>query len=96
MDEEVLLLRAKEERDKIFERYDKGRESDNKIEPWEDPGFEVYHRTDKFVFELIIIRNTIWLPHATTSIEFFVVSFQIRIHSRRTIATDVASKQQCE
>lgn len=49
MNEEVLLLRAKEERDNIFERYDKGRECDNTIEPWEDPGFEVYHRTDMFV-----------------------------------------------
>lgn len=47
MDEEILLLRAKEERDKIFEKYDKGRQSDNTIEPWEDPALEVYHRTDK-------------------------------------------------
>lgn len=55
MDEEVLLLRAKEERDKIFERYDKGR--DNTIEPWEDPGFEVYHRTDKLVFNIHDVRR---------------------------------------
>lgn len=49
-DEDTLLLRAKEERDRIFERYDRGRDTDNPIEPWEDPGFEVYHRTDKYAF----------------------------------------------
>lgn len=47
MDEEILLIRAKEEREQIFERYAKGRQADNNIEPWEDPSFDVYHRADK-------------------------------------------------
>lgn len=47
MDEEILLIRAKEEREQIFERYAKGRQTDNSIEPWEDPSLEFYHRTDK-------------------------------------------------
>lgn len=47
MNTEHLLRRAQEERQKIFERYDKGRSKDNPIDPWEDPGFEIYHQTDK-------------------------------------------------
>lgn len=47
MDEAELLSRAKEERNQIFERYDKGRQSDNLINSWEDTSFEVYHRADR-------------------------------------------------
>uniref|UniRef100_A0A182P766 Rab-GAP TBC domain-containing protein n=1 Tax=Anopheles epiroticus TaxID=199890 RepID=A0A182P766_9DIPT len=47
MDEEALIARAKEEREKIFQRYDKGREPGAEIDPWEDPQFEVYHQTDR-------------------------------------------------
>lgn len=50
MDEELLLSRAREERVKIFERYDRGRSAENQIDPWEDPAFEIYHQTDKYGF----------------------------------------------
>lgn len=45
MNENDLLLRAKVERDEIFERYDKGRK--NLINSWEDTTFDVYHRADR-------------------------------------------------
>ncbi|XP_058129687.1 uncharacterized protein LOC131272051 [Anopheles coustani] len=50
MDEEALVARAKEEREKIFLRYDKGREPGAEIDPWEDPQFEAYHKMDRYGF----------------------------------------------
>ncbi|XP_055313838.1 USP6 N-terminal-like protein isoform X2 [Sitodiplosis mosellana] len=50
MNENELLLRAKEERDEIFERYDKGREDNSLINLWEETKFEVYHRADRYGF----------------------------------------------
>lgn len=50
MDEEALVARANEEREKLFLRYDHGREPGANIDPWEDPGFEVYHQTDRYGF----------------------------------------------
>lgn len=48
MDDELLISRAREERKKIFERYDKGRSADNDIDPWEDDASnEIYHKMDK-------------------------------------------------
>lgn len=47
MNENDLLLRAKEERDEIFERYDKGRDGNSLINSWEETKFEVYHRADR-------------------------------------------------
>lgn len=47
MDDELLITRAREERKKIFERYDKGRSADNEIYPWEDAANEIYHKMDK-------------------------------------------------
>lgn len=49
MNEEDLLKRSAEEREKIFIRYEQGREG-AEIDPWEDPGFEVYHTTDRYGF----------------------------------------------
>ncbi|XP_072400033.1 USP6 N-terminal-like protein [Diabrotica undecimpunctata] len=49
MNEEDLLKRSAEEREKIFKRYEQGREG-AEIDPWEDPGFEVYHTTDRYGF----------------------------------------------
>ncbi|XP_049818662.1 USP6 N-terminal-like protein [Aethina tumida] len=49
MNEEDLLKRSAEEREKIFRRYEQGREG-TEIDPWEDPGFEVYHTTDRYGF----------------------------------------------
>ncbi|XP_060520366.1 USP6 N-terminal-like protein isoform X3 [Cylas formicarius] len=49
MNEEDLLKRSAEEREKIFKRYEQGREG-AEIDPWEDPGFEVYHATDRYGF----------------------------------------------
>lgn len=41
MNEDDLLKRSAEERDKIFNRYELGRSDGAAIDPWEDPGFEV-------------------------------------------------------
>ncbi|XP_066148350.1 USP6 N-terminal-like protein [Euwallacea fornicatus] len=49
MNKEDLLKRSAEEREKIFRRYEQGREC-AEIDPWEDPGFEVYHATDRYGF----------------------------------------------
>ncbi|XP_059622835.1 USP6 N-terminal-like protein [Phlebotomus argentipes] len=49
-DEEALVARANEEREKLFQRYERGREPGAEIDPWEDPGFEVYHQTDRYGF----------------------------------------------
>ncbi|KAJ6647677.1 USP6 N-terminal-like protein [Pseudolycoriella hygida] len=48
MDEAALIQRANEEREKLFQRYDDGREQP--IDSWEDPSFEVYHQTDRYGF----------------------------------------------
>jgi hypothetical protein len=50
MNEGDLLKRSAEEREKIFKRYERGREEGAEIDPWEDPGFEVYHATDRYGF----------------------------------------------
>nr|CAD7570143.1 unnamed protein product [Timema californicum] len=50
MNEEDLLRRATEERDNIVSRYARGREEGAPIDPWEDPGFEIYHATDRYGF----------------------------------------------
>ncbi|XP_011140555.1 USP6 N-terminal-like protein [Harpegnathos saltator] len=49
MNEEELLKRSAAERDRIFSCYDRGREG-AEIDPWEDPGYEVYHTTDRYGF----------------------------------------------
>lgn len=50
MNEEALLARASEERERIFQRYERGRENlVGQIDPWEDPEFEEYHKTDRYV-----------------------------------------------
>ncbi|VEN39992.1 unnamed protein product [Callosobruchus maculatus] len=49
MNEDDLLKRSAEEREKIFKRYEQGRDG-AQIDPWEDPGFEVYHATDRYGF----------------------------------------------
>lgn len=49
MNEEDLIKRSAEERERIFKRYEQGREG-AEIDPWEDPGFEVYHTTDRYGF----------------------------------------------
>ncbi|KAJ8965107.1 hypothetical protein NQ317_005368 [Molorchus minor] len=49
MNEEELVKRSAEERERIFKRYEQGREG-AEIDPWEDPGFEVYHTTDRYGF----------------------------------------------
>lgn len=50
MNEGDLLKRSAEERERIFKRYERGREEGAEIDPWEDPGFEVYHATDRYGF----------------------------------------------
>ncbi|KAJ6632696.1 USP6 N-terminal-like protein, partial [Pseudolycoriella hygida] len=51
MDEEMLISRARDERQKIFERYDRGRTADAAdVDPWEDVAYEVYHKMDKYGF----------------------------------------------
>lgn len=50
MDEAAMVARANEEREKLYQRYDRGREVGADIDPWEDPAFEVYHQTDRYGF----------------------------------------------
>lgn len=50
MDEAAMVARANEEREKLFQRYDRGREAGADIDPWEDPAYEVYHQTDRYGF----------------------------------------------
>lgn len=47
MNESDLLLRAKEEREEIFARYDRGRENADSINKWEEVSFELYNRPDR-------------------------------------------------
>ncbi|PRD21350.1 UNVERIFIED_CONTAM: USP6 N-terminal-like protein [Trichonephila clavipes] len=39
-----------EERAAIVAKYELGRYDNSHIYPWEDPGFEVYHVTDRYGF----------------------------------------------
>ena len=48
--EEEQLRQMWEERRQIVERYDLGREDGAIIDDWEDPKFEIYHKTDRFGF----------------------------------------------
>lgn len=50
MTEEELLARAVEERRIIVEKYKYGRQEGAKIDPWEDPSYEVYHILDRYGF----------------------------------------------
>lgn len=43
------MERAREERQLIFERYERGRSDMQNIDRWEDPSFEVYHQMDTCV-----------------------------------------------
>ena len=49
-EEEDQLRQLWEERRQIVERYDLGREDGAVIDDWEDPKFEIYHKTDRFGF----------------------------------------------
>lgn len=57
MNESDLLVRAKEERDEIFARYDRGRENANLINKWEESSFEVYNRADRFEHFILFPDN---------------------------------------
>lgn len=55
MNEEALLARASEERERIFQRYERGRENlAGQIDPWEDPEFEDYHKTDRYFYFIFV------------------------------------------
>lgn len=47
MEEDQLIERAKTEREKIFERYDKGRTPEAVIDEWEDANLPLYYRLDR-------------------------------------------------
>ena len=47
-EEQIRILH--EERRQIVEKYDLGREDGAVIDDWEDPKFEIYHKTDRFGF----------------------------------------------
>ncbi|XP_055694641.1 USP6 N-terminal-like protein [Lutzomyia longipalpis] len=49
-EEETLLVRAQVEREKIFQKYERGREPGAEIDPWEDPDFSLYKHTDRYGF----------------------------------------------
>lgn len=46
MDTDSLITRANEEREKIFLKYERGREAGAEIDSWED--FTVYEKTDRY------------------------------------------------
>lgn len=50
MNDEELLERSAAERDRIFGKYDQGRENGAQIDPWDDPAYEIYHTTDRYGF----------------------------------------------
>lgn len=45
--QEALVKRAEDEREDIFRRYELGLDPSNVVDSWENPTFEIYHRTDK-------------------------------------------------
>ena len=47
LETEALIARANEEREKIFLKYERGRDPGAEIDPWEDPDFVVYLHTDR-------------------------------------------------
>lgn len=47
MDTDALIARSNEEREKIFLKYERGRDVGAEIDPWEDPDFTVYLHTDR-------------------------------------------------
>lgn len=60
MNEEALLLRAAEERERIFQRYERGRDNlVGQIDPWEDPEFEDYHKTDRLV-NIVLVNGALY------------------------------------
>ncbi|XP_032596898.1 USP6 N-terminal-like protein isoform X2 [Drosophila grimshawi] len=46
----ALVKRAEDEREDIFKRYELGTDPSNKVDSWENPTFEIYHKTDKYGF----------------------------------------------
>ena len=46
-EDEMQEYCCREERRKIVERYDQGREEGAQIDDWEDPKNEIYHTTDR-------------------------------------------------
>lgn len=48
-EQQALLKRASEERELIFHRYSLGLDPNNEVDPWENPTYEIYHITDKYV-----------------------------------------------
>ncbi|GAB0097178.1 USP6 N-terminal-like protein [Sergentomyia squamirostris] len=49
-EEEALLARAQIERERLFQKYERGREPGAEIDPWEDPDFSLYKHTDRYGF----------------------------------------------
>ena len=45
-----LRERSRQERLQIVAKYDMGRGKGAQIDEWEDPGYEFYHKTDRFGF----------------------------------------------
>lgn len=50
MSEADMVARANGEREKLYQRYDHGREPGAEIDPWEDPALDVYQRSDRYGF----------------------------------------------
>lgn len=48
-----LVNRAAEEREKIFERYDLGRQGP--VDPWEEPDYSIYEMVDRWVHKFSTI-----------------------------------------
>jgi hypothetical protein len=97
MDEETLMARelaikvAAQEREGIFQRYDLGREPGNQIDPWEDPQFSVYDKTDRYAListKTNFIKNKRKLIHFFLHILFSFKKSQIRLHPRHAPDTE--------
>ena len=48
--EEELQARARDERETIIKRYARGRTPENLIDDWEDPTYDLHHKTDRYGF----------------------------------------------
>lgn len=67
MDTDSLITRANEEREKIFLKYERGREAGAEIDSWED--FTVYEKTDRYARQQPQLRYHI------------IIILKYRIHS---------------
>lgn len=69
-----LVNRAAEEREKIFERYDLGRQGP--VDPWEEPDYSIYEMVDRWVHKFLYFIACTAKTRATRRLRL-VVSFPL-------------------